>query len=324
MSLTCRRLGPEDAGLLDAFLAPHTVEAYYLHSNMKAAGLVYEGKFHQAEYVGAFAGDRMVGVLSYSWLDTILLYAQDDACIPLLAACAGPLLSARGGVIHAILGLAGHVDRLLECLSVPAGGLARCDNDGLFLLDVPAMKVPACAPDMYMRLAEEKDKETLIRMRVDFNVEAVCATRGPALQERVTSEITERLIHKDMFVLEQGGQVIGYCGLTGSFPSVKMFGPLWIEPDYRGKGFGKLATVLSIRLVAAQSAQLKQVVLFASRPDAVRVYESIGFRRVADWRLAVLKDHYRWQPQAADGCADSQWSSPPVTPVDLNKNYSGI
>jgi hypothetical protein len=114
--ITTRPLLPTDAATLDAFLAPHTAEAYYLRSNAMAAGLVYEDKPLQAEYFGAFDGDRLVGVITYTWLPTILVFAKDPACLPALEKAIRPAIVKRGGKIEAILGLVPHVDAVILAL----------------------------------------------------------------------------------------------------------------------------------------------------------------------------------------------------------------
>ena len=67
MTYTIRRLyTAADAAQVDAFLKPHTAAAFHLRSNAAKAGLTYDGNPYEAEYLGAFNSDRLVGVVGYS------------------------------------------------------------------------------------------------------------------------------------------------------------------------------------------------------------------------------------------------------------------
>lgn len=73
--------GAAGAAALDAFLKPHTAAAFRLRSNVAKAGLVYHGNPYEAEYLGAFNGDRLIGVVGYSWMHTLLLCIEELDCI---------------------------------------------------------------------------------------------------------------------------------------------------------------------------------------------------------------------------------------------------
>ena len=294
MTYIVRPLDQNDAILLDEFLKPHTAEAYFLRSNAQRAGLDYRGAFLQAEYFGAFKDGAMVGVISFSWLDTILVFAAEEGALPSLARALAPRIKARGGKIEALLGLAPHVEAVIRELAIPPEAFRMDDDDGLFRLSLDVMNVPACAPDMHVRVAQESDKDVLISWRIDFNVEATNAQRGPDLEASVRKEISERLKEQDLYILEKAGQPIGYCGVGGGIADMVMVGPVWTVPQHRGRGYAKCVTAGALQLCAeARKGALKEAVLFASLPAAIRVYESLGFKRTADWRLSLLKADYR-------------------------------
>ncbi|MDD3183521.1 MAG: hypothetical protein PHD48_12075, partial [Alphaproteobacteria bacterium] len=159
MTITTRSLLPSDAAALDSFLAPHTAEAYFLRSNAKNAGLCYGGKFLEAEYFGAFEVERLVGVLSYSWINSILVFAEEKACLSPLVQTLMPSICNRGGVVEAILGLPVHVDAVIEELRIPSSAFRRKENDGLFRLPLTDMCLPELTDGLHMRIATTDDVE---------------------------------------------------------------------------------------------------------------------------------------------------------------------
>lgn len=293
MPINTRPLLPIDAAMLDAFLAPHTAEAYYLRSNAIAAGLVYEGKPLQAEYFGAFDGESLVSVIAYTWLPTLLVFAENPAGLPALAKAVRPAIVKRGGKIEAILGLAPYVDAVISALALPPEAFRRYGDDWLFRLDLKNMLLPPLPESLSLRLAEEKDRALLIDWRMAFNIEANNAEPGPNLKASVEKEVDHWLGSKQTFLLEQAGYPVSFCGIGGNIPETVIIGPVWTPVELRNRGYGRLVTGHGLKILMQERPALREATLFASRPDAIRVYESLGFTRAADWRLALLKDNFR-------------------------------
>jgi hypothetical protein len=293
MTITTRPLLPTDAATLDTFLEPHTAEAYFLRSNAKTAGLTYSGKFLEAEYFGAFDGDRLVGVISYSWINTILVYAEDPSCLAPLVQAVRPSILKRGGTVEAILGLPVHVDAIIEELGIPSSAFRRKENDGLFRLPLADMRLPELTNGLHVRMADMNDLDLLVSWRVDFNIEAVHAKPGQELEDKARAEMNERIPAGELFILEKDGQPVSFSGAHGHVPDTVMVGPVWTPPELRNRKYGRIATGHALKLLAEKRSALRQAILFASRADAIRVYESLGFIRFSDWRLALVKEDYR-------------------------------
>jgi len=293
MPIATRPLLSTDAVMLDAFLAPRTAEAYFLRSNAKIAGLTYSGKFLEAEYFGAFDGERLVGVISYSWINTILVFAEDSSCLAPLVQAVRPSILKRNGIIEAILGLPVHVDTVIEELDIPSSAFRRKENDGLFRLPLTDMRLPELTDSLRMRIATTDDLELLVSWRVDFNIEAVHAKPGQELEDKARAEMNERIPVGELFILEKDGQPVSFCGIGGHVSDTVMVGPVWTPPELRNRKYGRIATGYGLNLLAEKRPALRQAILFASRADAIRVYEALGFVRFSDWRLALVKEDHR-------------------------------
>lgn len=293
MTINVRPLGQQDAIILDKFLKPHTAEAYYLRSNAIAAGLVYEGRPLQAEYFGAFDGEILVGVITYTWLPTILVFAEDPSCLPALAKAIRPAIVKRGGKIEAVLGLAPHVDAVILALDLSPEAFRRYGDNWLFCLDLKNIRLPPLPERFSLRLAEDKDRALLIDWRMAFNIEANNAEPGPNLKASVEKEVDHWLGSKQTFLLEKEGDPVSFCGIGGNIPETVIIDPVWTPVELRNRGYGRLVTGHGLKILMQERPALREATLFASRPDAIRVYESLGFTRTADWRLALLKEDYR-------------------------------
>jgi hypothetical protein len=174
-SYTLRLLTAGDGESLDTFLSPRSAEAYYIRSNARIGGFIDEGKFRQAEYLGAFYDNHLVGVITYSWLNTILVYADDPDCLPALSRRLIPLLRTRQGAVEAILGLHSHVDIVIGGLGIPSDAVLDREPDGLFRLAIERLRLPDLLqhPGFGVRRATPKDLELVISWCVAFNIEAM-------------------------------------------------------------------------------------------------------------------------------------------------------
>jgi len=138
-----------------------------------------------------------------------------------------------------------------------------------------------------------EDIDLLVSWRVDFNIEAVHAKPGKALEDKALAEMRERIPAGELYILEKDGQPVSFCGIGGHVPDTVMVGPVWTPPELRNRKYGRIATGYALKLLAEKRPALRQAILFASRADAIRVYEAIGFVRFSDWRLALIKEDYR-------------------------------
>jgi GNAT superfamily N-acetyltransferase len=295
-----RLLGVVDAAALDAFLKPVSIEAYYLRGNAVAAGLIYHGRPLEADYVGAFEQGRMVGAVAYTWLDTLLLKIDAPAATAGLARAIAERVVARGGRIEAVLGLADEAEPFIDALGLTARDMRHDVPDELFYLDYAALRFFASPEGWRVRRAVLADVPWLVGERVAFNIESLGATPGAELQEKVEAEIGRRLPEGEWFVLESPEGLRAFCGVSGSLPEAVIVGPVWTPPSLRGKGLGKAVVSGALTLIRQERPALQGVVLFASRPDAIRLYQAVGFKRRAAWRLAMLREDYRLSAVASE------------------------
>ena len=298
MAFQVRLLGKGDETALDDFLRPHTAEAFFLRSNFYREGVTYEAKPLQAQYLGAFDGDKLVGVVGYSWIHTILVFAEDPACIGDLAQALRPLIQVRNGEIEAVLGLADHVTPLLKHLGLTPNTLRKDAPQILYRLNVGQMKTPALLgdPAIVMRSANEKDLEQIVAWRMAFNIEVAGSTPGPKLEESVRKDVGRKVADNAYFILEQGGVPISMCGAEGYVPEAILIGPVYTPPELRNRGYAKAVTAGAIGIVAAERPTLREAILFTPNPAAAKAYEAIGFQNIGNWGLALVKEDYRLPP----------------------------
>ena len=277
-----RPLGPGDEPALEAFLIHHADFSMFLRSNARAAGLVYEGKPLQAEYVAAFDGGDIVAVAGHCWNNMLLVQAPVDVAAVARAA----VEQSR----RPVAGLSGPADQVLAARSAlglddrPAPKLGR---EELFALDLKDLVVPAPLGDgrWTCRRPRSDELEFLIDWRVDFAREALQFPDSPSLRSECEHEL--RLVHErgSNWVLEDGG-LVSYSAFNARLPDLVQIGGVWTPPELRGRGYGR--AVVAGSLLEVRELGVRRAVLFAEREDAKRAYRGIGFRVVGEYGLVLF------------------------------------
>lgn len=300
MTLTARFLTNDDYNSFDEFLKPYTSEAFFLRSNARRAGLIWAGEAFEGQYIGVFdASGAFRAVIAYTWLNTITAHARGTEhlapAIPLLKSC----IDERGGKIEAVCAMKPEGDYISHALGLPAEASRRDDVEYLFKLNFADITSGISFPDQFhVRLAETSDFETLCRWRVDFNVEALNATRNDDLIHTVEAEIGPKIARHELYVLalnERPEHIVSFLGISGSIPEHAHIGPVYTPLEYRGNGYATALMAGALHAVnAARGNVVKTSGLFTANPDAVKVYEAIGYREAGHFRLNLLREDFRY------------------------------
>lgn len=286
---SARLLIPEDQERVEAFLLPRTPFAFFLRSDLVKGGLCYGGCPYQADYFGAFQGPDLAGILAHGWMGNVQVFAFDREAIPALADVWKTQLRKVPRTVELFQGPSDQVARLLSSVGMDFSFLRRGGEvEGLFTLSLDGMAVPGVLREnrIAVRRAQEDDVDFLTVWRHDYFVEAVKAPLGLETRKRARKDIVRRVEERELFVLEEGGEAVSFCGAGGFLSDWVNVGPVWTPPDKRNRGYGRAVAAGALRLLREEGRT--HAVLFAVRPEAQRIYRSIGFSRVGDWMFDFL------------------------------------
>jgi predicted GNAT family acetyltransferase len=284
-STTIRSLAPGDEPGLDAFLRRHADSSMFLRSNVRAAGLAYEGKPLQAEYVAACEGDMIVAVAAHCWNGMILVQCPDPA---VLDAVVRSVVQGSKRAVSGISGPAEQVEAAARALGTAGRRAHKSGDEELFALDLGDLVVPPplATGQWKSRRANAAELDLLTAWRVGFQREALHRDESPELQANAREEI--ELMHREGldWVLEDGGRVVAYSTFNARLPDAVQVGGVWTPPEWRGRGYGR--AVVAGSLLDARAQGVSRGILFAERPDAKRAYIGIGFRPVGRYGLILF------------------------------------
>lgn len=284
---TVRILDQGDRPGLEAFLAPHADASIFLLANSREADLVDRGERLQGTYFGAFEGERLVGVAAHYWNSYLIFQAPGPGIEALVAA-------ARAAAVRPILGLIGTADqvgRARELLGVRDDAVQMDSREGLYALALADLRPPRALAEGRVagRRLEPRDLELAVAWRIAYSREALKAPDAPALRDKSRADMTRALTDRQTWILEAGGRPVAMASFNAWLPEVVQLGGVWTPPEERGRGYARAVCAVALRDAAA--AGVPRGVLFTGdeNPAAIRAYRSLGFARIGDYRICLLK-----------------------------------
>ncbi|MEJ2207830.1 MAG: GNAT family N-acetyltransferase [Anaerolineae bacterium] len=279
-------LEPGDEAALERFLLPRVDSSMFLLGNMRAVGLRDESGTYQGTYVAAWLGGQIAGVAAHYWNGNLVLQAPMDL-EPLCRA----VLQASGRPLRGLVGPAGQVEAARRALELAAEAIQLDEEEHLYSLALDEIQVPPALASGRLRgrRIEARDVETVTAWRVGFSVESLGDKESPRLWEACRAAVQRGLAEGRIWILEDEGQAVATTAFNTAIREAVQVGGVWTPPELRCRGYGRAAVAAS--LLAARAEGATRGVLFTGKENvpAQRAYEALGFRRVGDYRLLLLR-----------------------------------
>jgi GNAT superfamily N-acetyltransferase len=282
--MTLRQLAAGDEALLEEFLRAHADSSMFLRSNLRRAGIAYEGERYQATYAAAFRDGRVIGAAAHCWNGMVLLQAPEQT-----ADVAQACVAWSGRPITGLAGPAEQVHRARVALHLENAATAMDSDEERYALDLSAIIVPPALSGgtVTWRAPHSGERDTLCAWRMAYDIEVSGATDSPESRHRSATALDAQIADGNAWVATQDGVPVSLSAFNATLPDIVQLGGIYTPPELRGRGFAKIAVAAS--LIAARDRGVSRAVLFTDNPSAVRTYEAVGFRRGGDYSLVLLK-----------------------------------
>jgi predicted GNAT family acetyltransferase len=287
-----RELCPSDEAALDAFLLPRMATSMFLLGNMRSSGLIYNGQPYTGTYVAAFENGAIVGVVAHYWNGNLLLQAPVH-----LRALWRAAVQASQRPIEGLIGPGDQVRAVKVALNLTDAGLKMDQPEELYSLDLNVLKVPEAlrTGEVTGRRVEVQDLELLTQWRVGYEIEALGEEDTPLLWEKCRASAERAVEGRDTWILEADGQPVATSAFNTRTKEAVQVGGVWTPPELRCRGYARCVVAQSLLdardEITATGVREPQAILFtgADNIPAQRVYEALGFRRVGDYYILLLK-----------------------------------
>ena len=272
-----RKAGPEDAAALEAFLAQHAASSMFLRGNLAAHGTQEATHAHGTTFWMSQDAGAITGVVGCTNKGNLMCQAPAAPLSFWQAACQ----QLKGREIAAITG-----DPVQTGAWIDALGLAQTDfalNQLTPLFEIATADVAPVRDDLVLRAPEPADAETIEDWLAGFHRDTkLVLPKGASLAEMAKGFVASA----DARILSADGVAVAMTTLNARVHDTVQVGGVYVPPEHRTKGYGGAVVAGHLAELAGQG--ITRAVLFAANPAAARAYTRVGFRRVGDYRVAML------------------------------------
>lgn len=289
--MNIRLLKIQDTKALEEYLAPHKAECMFICSNLKAAGIEYRGSDFEGEYFGCFdTNDQLQGVIVHYWNGNVMMHTESNDILEKL------ILNFKENIRRPVAGVLGpniQAESVIENLGLSGVSFSINSNEGLYEINLKALNEPSMPEAMKVVSAQDMSKSILIEWMKNYDIEALGALNDEALEKQVQKHWNLRLKKNDSWVLVLDETPVALSAFNARFEDMVQVGPVWTPPEYRNKGFARL--LLAYTLQQEKLKETKQAILFTDNPAAIKAYLAIGFKKIGNYRLALLEKPIKLQ-----------------------------
>jgi len=283
-----RKLKLDDKTALEIFLKKHADTSMFLRSNLRHSGIGYQDKPFHGDYFASFDHSGHInGVLAHYWNGNIMMQSPD---LDILTSLVDVFKNSMSRGIAGILGDESQANLVINRLGLSEANYDINYPDGLYTIELhnftPTLNINN--PHYEMLPAKNCDKELLFEWLSSYHVEALGADpSNNILMERIRHEVNSTMEGNDRFVLKVQGNPVCLCGFNAKLPDIVQIGPVWTPVKDRNNGYARI--LLALCLIEAKISGVNRAVLFTNNPAAIRAYQSLGFKKTGEYRLAILK-----------------------------------
>lgn len=289
--MNIRLLKSQDTHVLEEYLAPHKAECMFICSNLKATGIEYGGEDFEGEYFGYFdINDQLQGVIVHYWNGNVMMHSEDHDVLEKL------ILHLKKNISRPVAGILGpniQVEYVIKYFGISDHNFSINRNENLYEINLGALNELSMPSNMRVVSAKDIPKNILTLWMKNYNIEALGALDDEALEKKVQEQWNLRLRKNDAWVLLSGSTPVALSAFNSRLSDMVQVGPVWTPPEYRNKGFARL--LLAYTLHQEKLKGTKQAILFTDNPAAIKVYLSIGFKKIGNYRLALLEKPIKLQ-----------------------------
>jgi GNAT superfamily N-acetyltransferase len=191
-----------------------------------------------------------------------------------------------------ITGIAGpleQVNRSRVALGLTSTPVTMESDEWLYGLDLSKLIIPDALANgiLVCRHPIEQEYVTLREWRFHYDIETLGSPASVETRRRSTHYLDLQIAEGNAWVAIENNRPVSLSAFNATLPDIVQLGGIYTPPDLRGRGFARAAVAGS--LIAARERGAFRAVLFTNNPSAARSYESVGFTRLGDYGVVLLK-----------------------------------
>ncbi len=188
---------------------------------------------------------------------------------------------------RALSGVIGDPDQgaaFLDAAGLSSVPTSITGREAGYSLDLQTLRIPKTHGATLAPLAEAH-RDTVTAWLAAYQIETLGASPDKA-NERAVSDFDRYLNRGRHRVLSKADEPRAMTAFNAVYEHVVQIGPVYTPPEFRNRGFARIAVAL--HLLEAQAQGTKRALLFTSNPAAARAYQALGFSQYGAFGLTLF------------------------------------
>jgi N-acetylglutamate synthase-like GNAT family acetyltransferase len=134
--------------------------------------------------------------------------------------------------------------------------------------------------------------------RVAYSVESLGEHDTPEVWSDCRAQVERLIASRQAWILEEGSRPVATSALNSTFEDLVQIGGVYTPPALRSRGYGR--AVVAGSLLDLEAEGVRQAILFTGDANlsAQKAYLALGFQRIGDFRMILLREGF-WPRRAA-------------------------
>lgn len=282
-----RILNNNDTSVLDEYLARQWQYTMFMRANMARAEIEYTAQPFSSDYIGAFDNKgAMVGVLSHNWKGGIMVCIDNHTVLQELIDYFKNMVNRP---ITAIMGDDKCASILQKQLGILNADYRVNRLTDLYYLNLNQLSMPVGFDfsSVKMVLPDDSHKDILLEWMLGFEEETMELPHTAQQKKAIQNKVETILKTQTHWILLADGVPVSLSGFNAMLADVVQVGPLWTPPEHRGWGYAR--ALVALTLAHIKETGVEKTVVFTASPAAKKAYQSIGYERIGQYKIAILQ-----------------------------------
>ncbi|WP_299043496.1 GNAT family N-acetyltransferase [uncultured Tateyamaria sp.] len=276
---TCalRRARPDDAQRIEAFLATHPATSMFLRSNLAAHGLVASDAAHATEMFMIEKDRQVCGVLGLTNGGYLLAQLPNPP-----RNLSEAIAAWRGRTVRGMTGVSKQVAHVLREFGLADTRMWDDTPEPLYDMDLERLKGPFAS----LRPPNAADRSMLEAWFYAYLQDTDFGDSEDAMRCDARARAQRAIERQTCRLLLSENAPVAMTDFNAEVADVVQVGGVFVPRPLRNRGYGR--RVVAAHLSEARARGITRAILCAASAPAARAYESIGFRRIGTYRVALF------------------------------------
>ena len=287
--MSVREAASEDFSALESFLRVHFATTMFMRGNLRDHGIGNREHNYAMRYFVEERDGEIIGVGAIANIGSLMIEAPEG--VEKIASFMKLVIPADTN-FFAMFGGSDQIADLRAALQLNELPTQMDDAEPLFSLNFDNLIIPE-AHGAFTRKPTKLDAPLVADWVYKYLVETGLQPFGDKTRKAAETIANDTGKYENFRLLVVDGKPVARTGFNTALPDSVQVGGVFTPPEFRGRGYARLALALHLDEVRKQGVET--AILFSASENASRAYRAIGFGQIGHYTLTMFA-----QPEITD------------------------